>query len=391
MFRNIVILGFVSLLADVSSEMIYPLLPYFLIYVLGSGIYAIGIIEGIAESTASLLKVFFGIYSDRIKKRKFFAFWGYLFSFFGKIFLLLASSWGGVLFSRFVDRIGKGVRTAPRDALIVESSEQNKRGASFGLHRALDTLGAVLGVGIAFVVLRYFSDSIRNIFLLSLIPAILSALLVLAIKEKNKEKTPIKEKINFKEYFDFQKYPKNLKIFLLISFIFTIGNSSNLFLILKAINIGFAPIYALLLYMTYNITHSLFSYPAAKLSDKIGRKKILILAYFLFGLVYLGFSFINFKTAYWFLFLLYGIYGGLSEGVEKAFVSDYTPKNLKATVLGAHATIVGVTLLPASILTGFLWKYFGPNTPFFFSSLTAFLSIILLIKYIKRPFKYENS
>ncbi len=391
MFRNIVILGFVSLLADVSSEMIYPLLPYFLIYVLGSGIYAIGIIEGIAESTASLLKIFFGIYSDRVKKRKFFAFWGYLFSFLGKIFLVLASSWGGVLFSRFVDRIGKGIRTAPRDALIVESSEQDKRGASFGLHRALDTLGAVLGVGIAFVVLKYFSNSIRNVFLLALIPAILSALLVLTVKEKNKEKTSAKEKINFKEYFDFQKYPKNLKIFLLISFIFTIGNSSNLFLILKAIDIGFAPIYALLLYMTYNITHSLFSYPAAKLSDKIGRKKILILAYFLFGSVYLGFSFINLKTVYWFLFLLYGIYGGLSEGVEKAFVSDYAPKNLKATVLGAHATIVGITLLPASILAGFLWKYFGSNTPFFFSSLTAFLSIILLIKCIKEPFKYENS
>ena len=379
---NIIILGIVSLLADISSEMVYPLIPYFLVYVLGTNIYFLGIIEGIAESTASLLKVFFGIFSDRIKKRKIFAIFGYGASSAGKLLLALAASWPSVLASRFVDRLGKGIRTAPRDALISESAAAGKRGAAFGLHRAMDTAGAVVGTGLAFLILLKFSDNIRGVFYLALIPAVLSILAMVFVRE-NKRADKEEAKNSFKSYFSLKQYPRQLKIFLLISFVFTIGNSSNLFLILKAMDIGFLPLYALLLYITYNISHSLSSYPAAKLSDKIGRKKILAIGYFLFGIIYLGFAFVSIKAAYWAFFLIYGLYSGLTEGVEKAFVADNSPKNLKATALGMHAAVAGATLLPASVLAGLLWQFAGSAAPFYFSGLTGFISAILILKYIK--------
>ena len=379
---NIIILGIVSLLADISSEMVYPLIPYFLVYVLGTNIYFLGIIEGIAESTASLLKVFFGVFSDRIQKRKIFAIFGYGVSSAGKLLLAMAASWPMVLSSRFVDRTGKGIRTAPRDALISESAAAGKRGAAFGLHRAMDTAGAVIGAGLAFLVLLKFSDNIRGVFYLALIPAILSVIAMVFIRE-GKKADKKEAKVSIKSYFSLKQYPRQLKIFLLISFIFTIGNSSNLFLILKAMDIGFLPIYALLLYMIYSVSHSLSSYPAAKLSDRIGRKAILAIGYFLFGIIYLGFAFIGVKAAYWALFLVYGLYSGLTEGVEKAFVADNSPENLKATALGMHATVAGITLLPASVLAGLLWQFAGPSAPFYFSGLTGFISTILILKYIE--------
>lgn len=382
--KNIFILGLVSFFTDISSEMVYPLIPAFLVGTIGVSAIALGTIEGIAQSTGSLLKVFFGYFSDQTKKRKMFASFGYGISAFSKLILALASGWLMVLISRFVDRFGKGVRTAPRDALIAESANQDKKGGAFGLHRTMDTAGAIVGILIAFFILKNFSSEIKTVFYWALVPAVISVLIITFFVKDKKPKTleqneVKKEKIKL----SWSALPKQLKIFLGITFIFALGNSSNLFLILKALDIGFLPLYALLLYATYNISYFLFLYPASSLSDKIGRKGLLVSGYFLYGAVYLSFAFVNIQSIYWILFAIYGIYIGLTEGVEKALVVDNSPPGLKATALGMHATVVGVTLLPASVVAGVLWQYFGASTPFYLSGLTGFISSILALKYLK--------
>lgn len=384
--KNIFILGLVSFFTDISSEMVYPLIPAFLIGTLGASPAILGLIEGVAESLGSLLKVFFGYFSDKLKRRKLFAGLGYGTSALGKLILALAGGWFIVFVSRFVDRFGKGIRTAPRDALIAESTKDIKRGAAFGLHRTMDTAGAIIGIGIAFFLLLKFTGDIRSVFYWALLPAAFGVLiLIFFVKDSRKENLTKSFEDTEKKKFSFRWsiLPKQLKIFLIITFIFALGNSSNLFLILKTLHIGFLPLYALLLYGTYNISYGLFLYPASRLSDKVGRKGLLVAGYFLYGLVYMAFAFINLKLFYWFLFIIYGIYIGLTEGVEKALVVDNSPSELKATALGMHATIMGVTILPASVIAGLLWQYFGASTPFYLSSLTGFASSILVLKYIR--------
>jgi MFS family permease len=366
---NIILLGITSLLTDISSEMVYPILPIFLVSTLGASPAILGLIEGIAESLASLLKVFSGYFSDKIKRRKPFAIFGYASSTLGKFFLYISTGWTCVLVARVVDRFGKGIRTAPRDALIADSSKEGKRGQAFGLHRAMDTLGATIGV-----ILAYFlvTDSkftqlsggsqLRNIFLFSLIPAILGVLFLFLAKEKKAGVTKGPEKLKF----SWRSLDKRLKLFLIFTFIFTLGNSSNQFLLLRAKNAGGSIGQVILLYLVYNIVYALSIYPASYLSDKIGRKKLLVWGYLFYGLVYLGFAVNNSLNMFWFLFGVYGLYIGFTEGVEKALVSDIAPQDLRATAIGLHATIVGIGLLPASILAGILWKFLGPAAAFYF-------------------------
>jgi len=378
---NIIILGITSLLTDVSSEMVYPLIAVYLSS-LGATPAIIGFIEGIAESLASLLKVFSGYFSDKLKRRKPFAIFGYSFSGIGKFLLYISTTWHYVLFARIFDRFGKGVRTAPRDALIAESSAEGKKGKAFGLHRTMDTLGAASGVLLAYFFITAWHGSYKTVFLWSVVPAILGVAVLFFVKEKHKTDTEQKHgtdtklKINFKS---FKYLDKKLKYFLMIAMLFTLGNSSNQFLFLRSKNLGFSAANIILLYLVYNIVYAFVSYPAGIISDKIGRKKILVMGYFFYGLVYFGFAFASAKLSIWILFALYGLYIGLTEGIEKAFISDVSPTDKKATILGLHATIVGIGLFPASFLAGILWTQLGPAAPFIMGGLTGILSSFLLL------------
>ncbi len=367
---NIMILGITSLLTDISSEMIYPILPVFLVSTLGASPAILGLIEGIAESVASLLKVFSGYWSDKMKKRKPFTIFGYANSAAGKLFLFFANSWTFVLFGRIIERFGKGVRTAPRDALIAEATGSGKTGAAFGLHRSLDALGAVGGVILSYFFVVYYKGNIRNIFLISLVPAFLGVMFLFLVKEKR----AVVEKSAPRIKFEWKTLDKKLKPFLIFTFVFTLGNSSNQFLLLRAKNAGNPLTAVILLYLVYNISRVIFTYPASRLSDKIGRKKILVLGYFIYGLVYLGFALNTSLSMFWLLFGVYGLYMGFTEGVEKALITDISPHHLKATTMGLHATLVGIGLLPASLLAGLLWKFIGPAAPFYFGAVMGITS-----------------
>lgn len=365
---NIIILGITSLLTDISSEMVYPLLPVFLVSTLGASPAILGLIEGIAESLASLLKVFSGYFSDKIKSRRPFAIFGYACSTVGKAILYAAGSWGLVLVSRVVDRFGKGLRTAPRDALIAESSKEGKRGAAFGMHRAMDSLGAVIGVLIAyFLVINFVGKpeaNMRVIFLWSVVPALLGVIFLFFVKEKKAVPSPRQERLKFQ----WHSLDRRLKLFLLFTFIFTLGNSSNQFLLLRAKTSGGSLAQVILFYLVYNIVYCLASYPAARLSDKIGRKKLLVMGYLFYGLVYLAFAVNTSLNMFWLLFGIYGLYIGFTEGVEKALVVDIAPTHLRGTAIGLHAALVGIGLLPASLFAGILWKFLGPAAPFYFGA-----------------------
>ncbi len=366
---NIIILGITSLLTDISSEMVYPILPIYLVSQLGASPAILGLIEGVAESLASLLKVFSGFWSDKIRKRKPFAVFGYSSSGLGKLFLFLATNWHFVLFGRIIDRFGKGIRTAPRDAIIADSSVAGKRGAAYGLHRTFDTLGAAFGVFLAYILIVNFKGNIKNLLLISLIPAFLGVLFLFFVQEKKDG-----SKINVhKIKFQWKNLDKRLKLFLIFSFIFTLGNSSNQFLLLRAKNLGNPLATVILLYLVYNIVYGICAYPASWFSDKIGKKKILVAGYFFYGLVYLGFAVTSSLSMLWVLFGIYGLYIGFTEGVEKALVADIAPENLRATAIGLHATVVGIGLLPASLFAGMLWKIFGPAAAFYFG---GFMGII---------------
>lgn len=366
---NIILLGITSLLTDISSEMVYPLLPVYLVSRLGASPAILGLIEGTAESLASLLKVFSGYFSDKIKSRKPFTILGYASSAVGKFFLYISSSWGYIFVGRIIDRFGKGVRTAPRDALIAENAKDNQRGAAFGLHRAMDTLGAVCGILLAYFLVSRYKGDFRNVFLFSLIPAFLGVLLLFFVKERKKEIKPRREKLQFK----WRALDKRLRSFLIFTFIFTLGNSSNQFLLLRAQNLGSSLSTVILLYFVYNAIYCIAAYPASRLSDKIGRRKLLVLGYLFYGLVYLGFAINASVHNLWFLFGIYGLYIGFTEGTEKALITDIAPPELRATAIGLHATLAGIALLPASLLAGLFWNFFGASAPFYFG---GFMGII---------------
>ncbi len=369
---NIILLGITSFLTDISSEMVYPLLPVYLVSQLGASPAILGLIEGIAESLASLLKVFSGYFSDKLKRRRPFTIFGYSCSTFGKFFLYISSGWGMVLFSRVIDRLGKGIRTAPRDALIAESAGMGKKGSAFGLHRAMDTLGAAFGVLVAYFLIVNYKDSFKYVFLVSLIPAALAVIFLFFVREKIH---PIQLHVKKLE-FRWGALDRRLKLFLIFSFIFTLGNSSNQFLLLRAKQAGNPLALVILFYLVYNLVYSLVSYPAARLSDKIGRKTLLACGYLFYGLVYLGFALNRSAYSFWFLFALYGLYMAFTEGVEKALVSDIAPPDLRATAIGLHATLIGIGLLPASLLAGLLWRYFGPAAPFYFGGVMGIVASV---------------
>jgi MFS family permease len=377
--KNVFVAGLVSFFMDVSSEMIYPLVPLFLANVLGVNKAVIGLIEGIAESTASLLKVFSGWFSDRIGNRKWLMAIGYGISTLSRPIVALAAGWQHVMSSRFMDRFGKGVRTAPRDAIIAESSDKAFLGRAFSFHRSLDTLGAVVGPALAFFSLGIFSNNYRAVFWLSMIPGIIAVLLIIFfITEVKKISIAQSErpKIAFK-HFDWR-----FKFFVLIAAIFAVGNSSDVFLILKAQQIGIPTLMIPVVYLLFNLVYSLSAIPAGIAADRFGKKRVIFLGFLLFAFIYYGFAVVRDTTAIWVLFGFYGLFMGLTEGIQKAFLATIIPPDFKATAFGVYSTVVGLAMFPASLIGGWLWDNISPSATFYFGTITGTLSAVLFIIFI---------
>lgn len=376
---NVVFLGFVSFFADTSAEMVYPIIPLYLTAVFGATPAMVGIIEGIAESLASLLKVFSGYLTDKYKKKKPVALLGYGTGLIYKVALLLAGSWVGILIARVIDRLGKGIRTAPRDVMVSESAEDGRSGLAFGIHKALDMAGSALGILIAYLLLKtsHGTYQYKQIFLVSMIPAALSMLMFVKVREKKAERTVTEREPFWK---NLSKLDGQLKLYLLVAFLFTLGNSSNAFLLLRAKSVGFDDTSVILLYFLYNITASLLAIPAGKRSDQVGRKRLLVTGYLVFAVVYFGFAFAAQKPLMVALFALYGVYTAMIAGVERAYIAEISPAELKGTMLGLQSTLVGIALFPASAIAGKLWDVFGAAVPFLFgASLSLAAACILLI------------
>lgn len=387
--RNLLLVGLASLLTDMSTEMVYPILPLFLTATLGASPRVLGLIEGIVEATASLTRVMSGWISDVMGKRKPFAVGGYALSVLGKGALYLATSWPLVLGGRVLDRFGKGIRTAPRDALLAESVPSDQRGRAFGFHKAMDTLGAVLGVICAYFLVRAGQAELRTVLKWSLAPAALAVVVLCFLRETGRGRHAASKRPRVKLSDAWHRAPSRLRLFYLIVFLFALGGSSNQFLLLRARGMGFSDADTILLYLVYNLTYLVFSYPAGKLSDRIGRAPLLIAGYFIYAVSYAGFALVDHlpasSTSIWLLFAIYGCYIGLTDGVEKALVSDMSPSDARATFLGLHATITALGLFPASLIAGWLYDSISPASAFLFGSVCALAAGVLAVAFLRQP------
>lgn len=384
---NVWVVTVTSFLTDVSSEMVSNLLPLFLFSVLGVRTGVIGVIEGVAETTASLLKVLSGWVSDRIRKRKALAVLGYALSTLSRPFLFLATSWGWVLGVRFADRVGKGLRTAPRDALVADSIDAGQRGLAFGLHRAGDTAGAVVGISLALGVLLTTERSAaldRSIFqtivLLSVLPAAL-AVLVLAIRAR--DVTP-RSSLEGRPRLSLAGLDRRFRFFLGIVVLFALGNSSDAFLILRAQSVGLTVVGILGMMITFNLVYALVSSPAGAFSDRLGRRRLLVGGWLLYAAVYFAFAHVEVGWQAWLWMAVYGVYYGLTEGTARAFVADLVPSEMRGTAYGVYHAAIGLAAFPASVLAGILWQGvggwhgFGPSATFLFGAALALLAALLL-------------
>ena len=378
--RNVIILGFVSLFTDISSEMLYPIVPLFLTTVLHAPMSVVGLIEGIAESTASLLKIVSGWWSDRTRRRQPFVVWGYSLAAVSKPLMALATTWHLVLVSRLIDRFGKGIRTSPRDAMIAASCDPRARGKAFGLHRAMDTIGAFLGPILAVVLLSYFHASYQTIFLIAFVPA---ALGVAALAFLQKE--TIAAAASAKPAGGHAPISAELKRFVLIYGVFALGNSSDVFLLLKAKQAGLSANGVLLTYIFYNFVYALAATPAGWLSDKLSRRSLLIGGLAVFAVVYGGFALSAGKAAIWVLFALYGFYAAATEGVAKALVADLSTPENRGTAMGLLNMATGVLAFVASTVAGVLWSRVNPAAPFLYGAACAVAAAVLLVVVRPRP------
>lgn len=374
--RTIFFLGLVSLFTDISSEMIYPLLPVFLISVLGVGPVFVGLVEGVAEATASFLKLFSGWISDRQQKRKFLVVSGYTLSTLTRPLVAAAMAGWHVLLIRFLDRVGKGIRTSPRDALIADSSPGSEHGKAFGFQRALDHTGAVIGPLIAFFLLTFVTQQYRTLFLLAYVPGIIAlTLLILGVKErKSAPPGPSSQPIRL----TLSPFERRFKIFLLIIILFSLGNSSDAFLILRAKEAGVSVSLLPLLWMVLHISKSLSATPGGILSDRYGRKKMILAGWILYCGVYFGFASAQTSEMVWILFAVYGLFYGLTEGGERALVANLVAPHLRGTAYGLYHFSIGLSTLPASLLMGLLWEAVGPEAAFSFGAILALSAAILL-------------
>jgi MFS family permease len=381
---NVLALSLVSLLNDTSSEIIYPLLPAFLALTLGASPFAIGLIEGFAESVASLLKLFSGYLSDKFGTRKLPVFMGYSLAAITRPLLAFVTSWPQVLFVRMSDRVGKGIRGAPRDALIAAGVPPEKRGLAFGFNRAADHLGAVLGPVAAFILLSYLAANPANpaayeyqqVFLYASIPVMLGIfVIVFFVKEDIKPVQGVNDRIRF----SLREFDGNFKRFLIVIAVFTLSNSTDAFLLLRAAESGISAAVLPLLWMVLHLSKVVSSLIGGDLSDRVGRRTMIFAGWIVYALVYTGFAFVGAAWQVWVLFIVYGVYFGLTEGVEKALVADMVPEDKRGTAYGFYNLAFGITVFPASLLFGLMWNGLGPSAAFLISACVSLLAALLLL------------
>jgi MFS family permease len=381
---NVIWLGIVSMLTDVSSEMLFPIIPLFLTTILKANMAVVGLIEGLAEGTAAILKFISGIVSDRFKNKKTLTIAGYGISTFAKPIMAIATVWPHVLIMRVLDRVGKGIRTSPRDALIAASVKKQDRGKYFGIHRTMDTLGAVVGVFIVTILLFTLGESeasFRTIFWLATIPAAIAVILLFIFVRDKDEETKHKS-VSKKPLHLFKVWKTlhgDLKTFLFIIAAFNMASFSYAFFLIRADDVGFTLTLIPLLYLIYNIFYAISAYPAGKISDKIGRNIVLAVGFFLFALTCLGFAFIPSTVTLWVLFALYGIFVGLTDGVSRAFIADLSTEKNSGTVFGMYHMVVGLTVFPANIIGGFLWATMSAQAPFIYAAVIAVGAAVALL------------
>lgn len=380
--RNVTFLGVVSGLTDISSEMLYPIVPVFLTSVLGAPMQVVGVIEGVAEATASFVKILGGRLSDHYNRRKPFVIAGYSLSAVSKPLLALAASWHFVLFSRFIDRVGKGVRTSARDALIAGSIDKEHWGKAFGFHRAMDTLGAALGPLTALAMIQLMGKEqpdYRFIFMAAFVPALLGVgVLVWLVKEHVQAREPGKAAAPA------EPVSGDFKAFVALYAVFALGNSSDVFLIMRAKGLGFTLTQVILAYTGYNLVYALLASPAGWLSDKLGKVKTMVFGFAVFALVYLGFAAADRPWMIWALFALYGFYGAFNEGIAKAVVAHLSSGSNRASAMGYFQGTLGFLTFAASALAGFLWDRVSPAAPFLVGAAGALLSGLLLTFWARR-------
>lgn len=374
--RNVLFLGIVSFFNDVASEMIYPVMPIFLTSVLGAPASILGFIEGLAEATASIMKFISGYVSDRIQKRKGFVIGGYGLSAISKVFIALATTWPMVFFAKFIDRFGKGIRTTARDSLLLENATPANKGFIFGFHRALDSLGAFVGPIIALILLSVYKDNIRMIFNIAIIPPIIGlGALILFVREKKKEEKP-SQMASF--HFSWKSFDPRFKLFIFSSILFSLGNSSDAFLILRSKELGLTTTLVVGTYILYNLFQTLFATPAGRLADRIGPKRVYSMGLIIFTVVYFVFGIMKNPILIWIMYPIYGIYIAFTDGVSKAYIAEFTTKETSGSYFGFYQTVTALCTFFASFFGGILWTKLFPGATFYYGAIMAMLALITL-------------
>ncbi len=365
--RTVIALGLVSLFNDASGEIIYPLLPLFLTDTLGASKTFVGLVEGIAESVSSLLKLPAGWYSDHLKKRKGVVILGYSIASIIRPCLALATTASQVLALRFIDRLGKGIRSAPRDAMIADAAPIESRGMAFGFHRAMDHTGAIVGALVAAWLVSIYQSDYRKIFWVAAIPGLIT-LLILIFLVREEPRAAESKSTNTKLSFDLSGFSKEFKQVLGVVFLFTLSNSSDAFLLLRAKQSGISNAMIPLLWAALHVSKALSSIIGGGLADRFGKRRLILSGMILYTIIYACFAMTTSSVLIWILFLIYGIYFGLCEGAEKALIADLVDPKMRGTAYGLYNFVIGVGALPASLLLGWLWQQFGASTALFVSA-----------------------
>jgi len=372
--RNVLLLGLVSFINDTGSKMVLPVLPLFLQSLGGSGL-AVGLIGGVGETIAAFFKVFSGNFSDRIGRRKPFVLVGYAISALSKFLLAFSVAWPHVLLLRSTERLGKGLRQSPRDALLASSTERSVRGKGFGIHRALDSGGAVLGSLAVLFLFWFFAVEFRSIFLIAGIISFVSLLPIFIVREKKFAQSTKALRVSLRAL------PSSLRVFIFIATIFAFANFSYMFFVLRSSEFfsgSLGVVIPIAMYAVFQLVSTIFAVPAGMLSDRIGRKKVLFFGYFLFSIVCFGFVFFNSFNSFVFLFFLYGVFFAFVDATERAFVSDLVSEGTRGTALGTFQAFTGLAMLPGGIIAGFAWDFFGSNATFVYGAIVSLLAVVLL-------------